>query len=322
MDEMQMIRTLRPDLSYPEDEWRAARALLLAESVQARRAPAPRHRARRGLVSWRAGIAAAVAVSAAASFAAVQLLGAHHIAVRNGASATSGGSVSQVLQLAAKTARADATSAPAGARWEVQELINASKASNGKLQCFLRGFVSVSAAGQTMYDPTKTGALHGVPCRAEPPVSIPELNGAKAVPVPAIPSWGNLPDQPGPLLKAIYRQLSAGKVSEANLNEQVFDALVLMLNSGITAPSQSVIFEAIAKVPGTTEVTGVRNVLGRAGIEITVAGGEDRESFILDPSTYQLIGTSMVLTSPGLGKVAIGSATVWQAYYDSQGNKL
>ena len=94
------------------------------------------------------------------------------------------------------------------------------------------------------------------------------------------------------------------------------------LNSGLTSPSQAVQLAAMARIPGIKIVQGAHNVLGHPAIEITVTGSEDRASVFLDPSSYALIGSMRFTDLPPTGPVTITNAQVWQAYYDSNGNKL
>jgi hypothetical protein len=325
MDEITMIRALRTDYAYPEEQRRATRAGLLAEMTGAPAgAPpaAPPRRARRR-VPWQAGLGGVLAAGAAAVVAVAYLPGAApgRVTARAAAPPTA----AQALELAAKTARSAAAPVPAGARWLVWESRIDSTASAPDCR------IGAGVAGEP-YDPTP--AIRGYSaCPAQPPASIPRLRGAKPLPGFSALHWPRLPSQPGPLLAAIYRQLRAepgdslpgkapGTVTAADLNEEVFGQLTDMLNSGLTSPSQAVQLAAMARIPGIKIVRGAHNLLGHPAIEITVTGSEDRESVFLDPSSYALIGNTQFTDLPPTGPVTITYAQVWQAYYDSNGNKL
>ena len=325
MDEITMIRALRTDYAYPEEQRRATRGVLLAEMTgSAAGAPsaAPPRRAWRR-VPWQAGLGGVLAAGAAAVVAVAYLPGGApgRVTARPAAPATA----AQVLELAAHTARSAAAPVPAGARWLVWEARTDSTAYSAP-ECGM----SAALTG----DPNDPIKIRGASaCQAQPPASIPQLRGAKPIPELSGPHWGRLPSQPGPLLAAIYRQVRAqpkdsvpgkppGTVTAADLNEEVFGDFTLMLTSGLTSPSPAVQLAAMARIPGIEIVHGAHSLLGRPAIEITVAGSEDRESIFLDPSSYADIGGTIFTDLPPTGPVTITSSRVWQAYYDSNGNKL
>ena len=322
MDEITMIRALRTDHAYPEDQRRATRAVLLAEMAGSALPTAPPRRARRR-VPWPAGLGGVLAAGAAAVVAVAYLPGGApgRVTARAAAPATA----VQVLELAAHTARSTAAPVPAGARWLVWEARTDSTAWSGP-ECRM-----IAAMAGNPYNPIKIRGT--LACQAQSPASIPQLRGAKPIPELSGPHWGRLPSQPGPLLAAIYRQLRAqpkdsvpgkppGTVTAADLNEEVFGEFMLMLNTGLTSPSRGVQLAAMAMIPGIEIVHGTHNLLGHPAIEITVTGSQDRESEFLDPSSYAVIGGKVFTNLPSTGPVTVTSSQVWQAYYDRNGNKL
>lgn len=326
MDEIEMLRALRPEFSYPEDKRQAARALLLAEPAAHGPQASPRRArrwSRRPGFGWSAA-AAAVALGAVAAVVAIQGgggAGPGHVPAQGTVGA------GQALLLAAHTALAEGTSVPAGARWQVRELMTTSSAWSGGPRCGLSASTSTSLG-----DVTK--AVRGsTPCRANPPGSIPKLRGAKLVPNPPVVRPGKLPSQPKALLAEICRQLQSepgdslpGKppprVSAADMNEMAFQDLRVILESGISPAFQAVVYEAMAKIPSVTITSDVRDIAGQAGVAISVLGSEDKEAIILAPGTYQLIGGVMTSDTPGTPAVTIQDAVVWHAYYDADGNKV
>jgi hypothetical protein len=325
MDEITMIRALRTDYAYPEEQRRATRGVLLAEMTgSAAGAPsaAPPWRARRR-VPWQAGLGGVLAAGAAAVVAVAYLPGGApgRVTARAAAPATA----AQALELAAHSARSAAAPVPAGARWLVWEARTDSTAYSAPM-CGM----SAALTGDPN-DPTKIRGASA--CQAQPPASIPQLRGAKPIPELSGPHWGRLPSQPGPLLAAIYRQVRAqpkdsvpgkppGTVTAADLNEEVFGEFMLMLNTGLTSPSRAVQLAAMAMIPGIEIVHGTHNLLGHPAIEITVTGSQDRESEFLDPSSYAVIGGKVFTDLPSTGPLTVTSFQVWQAYYDRNGNKL
>jgi hypothetical protein len=323
MDELEMIHALRPDHDYPVGQRRAARTVLLAEAASTNGWVSPPARARRRMPRP-ARLGGLVAAGAAIAVGAVYLAGsgAGQSPVRPGAT-----TAAQVLELAAQTARTTATPMPAGARWSVWVLRQTSTASPAA-RC--QRWASV-AGNPYRY---VYAAMGWTSCQAQGPASIPRLRGARPIPERQAPRWGRLPTRPGPLLAAVYRDLRAtpgdqlpgkpkGTETAADYNVGAFETLGDMLNSGLASPAPSVQLEAMARIPGIEIVRGARTVLGRPAIEITAHGTGNRDSVFLDPSSYSTLGNTLTVSLPGhRPPVTITQVKVWQAYYDSDGNKL
>jgi hypothetical protein len=335
MDELSMLREVCPRDAYAPERRAAARnRLLAAAAVSAeagRSAPRPARAARRISRPWQAGLAAALAIGVALAVAGTYRPGgAAH--APGGLAADTG--AARVLLLAADAAQHSAP--PPGARWVVWEDQSVSSASATKL---CGGTAKSVNAGAYV----KVRAL--VACPAGPPASLPELRHARPVSAGnGYSDLGPLPDQPGPLLRAVERWFKAHWAADADrlpghpvppltraeLYAGAFDTLRTLLQEAVTSPSRAVQLRALALIPGTTVVTGARNAAGHPGIAVTItsadpaATGFSREEIIFDPRTYQDIGGVLVTPDqyvPG-GLVTLSTTQLWQAYYDAAGHRL
>jgi hypothetical protein len=181
-----------------------------------------------------------------------------------------------------------------------------------------------------MCDPVTAGTA--VPFRAKLIV----VGGPAGYPNPA-----GLPDQPGSLLRAVYRWCAAdwaknadslpGKPAppptRADLQSSAFQSLGLMLSSGVTSPAPAVQLKAFALIPGTRVITGAHNAAGRPGIAVAITGNPAQVGFIMDEiifdaRTYQEIGGVLVQPRAGGGAVTLSTTMQWQAYYDATGHRL
>jgi hypothetical protein len=335
MDELSMIREARPRDGYPDERREAARDRLLAEAMVSagagRRAPRGTRAARRISRPWQAGLAAALVIAAASALAGTYRAGSGPHA-RDGQATDS--TAARVLLLAADTASQSAP--PPGARWIVWESQSVSTASAQKL-------CGGSAKPVTANAYAKLRSLGS--CPASPPASLPELRHARpAGGGSGYPDMGPLPDQPGPLLRAVERWYTAHynqdadrlpghpvpPLTRAELYAGAFDTLRVLLQEGVTSPSQAVQLRALALIPGTTVVTGARNAAGQPGIAVTINSadaaqtGFSREEIIFDPHTYKDIGGVLIQPDQYVkgGSVTLSTTQVWQAYYDAAGHRI
>jgi hypothetical protein len=322
MDEIELIRALRTDEEYPEAARQSARAALLDQASGRPARPAGRARGRATRTAWRAG-AGFMAAGLAAAIGVAYTVSAAPSGSRPAAAPLT---AARVLLLAAQHARATDPVPPPGAKWLVREERQDSTAWPAPT-CDMRAL-------DPAQDNAETLALRGdSPCVTQPPASIPRLATAKSTPIDS-GDIGPLPDQPGPLLVAVYRIVRAipadhlpgkppGKVLAADTNETVFDELWQMVDSGRKSPSRSVALAAMAGIPGAVATKGTHDVLGRPAVEITVAGSQDHLSVFFDAATYAVLGFSSTdVPVPGGGPVTGGMSNIWSAYYDAQGNKL
>jgi hypothetical protein len=326
MNELDLIRTtLRPD-DYPDGRRAETRARLLAEMFEP---PAPQHaRRRQHRIPWRlqAGLAFGLAVGIATAVTVTSLSGAPatHAATRTRPAAAS--DATRVLLLAARAADANAAAPPAGTRWIVtldRDTSTASGTTCGGL---------VKSATRPAY-----GKIFSVlaGCPARPPAFLPQLRTVKVFTENpdslGYPDPAGLPDQPGPLLSAIYRWDASspadslpGKpappVSAADLHLEAFDVLRLMLGSGVTSPTPGVQLRALAEIPGVRIVRPARNALGRPGIGVAISAAGEQDVEIFDAHSYQIIGGQTV-TLQG-GHLVTTSSQEWHAYYDAAGHRL
>jgi hypothetical protein len=342
MDELDMLRAVRPLDIYPERLREATRTRLLTEAMAAgpgaagvtRHAPAGARGPRRTRRAWQAGLAAVLAAGAVAVTGTYLASGARPHGIASGPPAPAI-SATRVLLLAADAAQASAP--PPGARWVVWEDQVTSSAWRHP-DC---GGTVKSVTAQAY------GKLPGVlrSCPAAPPASLPVLRRVKTVSGGSgYPDMGTLPDQPGPLLAAVERWTRAHWTQNADhlpgqpvpaltrpeLYAEAFAALQALLQSGVTSPSRSVQLRALALIPGTKVATSVRNAAGLPGIAVTITSadaaqtGFSQQEIIFDPHTYQDIGG--VLVQPDQyaagGSVTISTARMWQAYYDAAGRRV
>jgi len=337
MDELSLLQALRPQDAYADERRTAARNRLLAEATASapagRQVPRGTRAERRISRPWRAGLAAGLAGAAALAVTGTYLTGGTGVhAAAHGAHA-SGISAAGVLLLAADASKQSAP--PPGARWIVWENKAVSTAST---EAICGGVAkSVTAAAYV-----KVRAF--VSCPAGAPASLPELRHAKPVGDGGYPDLGSLPDQPGPLLRAVERWYTAHykryadalpghpapPLTPAGLHAGAFDTLGMLLEEGGTSRSPAVLLRALALIPGTTVVTGARNAAGQPGIAVTITSadpaqtGFSQDEIIFDPHTYQDIGGALVQPDQYVkgGSVTISTTQVWQAYYDAAGRRL
>lgn len=341
MDELSMLRAARPQGAYPNERREAARDRLLAQATASARAgrhvPRPARAARRISRPWQAGLAAALTIGVTLGVAGTYHAGGgtHPSAgqATDNAGQATGSSAARVLLLAAHAAPQSAP--PAGARWIVWGDQGISSASATKM-C---GGTARSINGDGY---VKVRAL--ATCQAGPPASLPELRHAKPVGGIGLPGLGPLPDQPGPLLRAVEHWYTADYKSNADrlpghpvppltqveLNAAAFDVLRTLLEGGVTSPSQAVQLQALALIPGTKVVTDVRNAAGQPGIAVAITSPDPaqtgflKEEIIFDSRTHQDIGG--VLVQPDQyakgGFITLSTTRVWQAYYNADGHRL
>jgi hypothetical protein len=345
MDEIDLFRSARPQDAYPGEKLDATRGRLLAAiaAADATAAPAaePPGRAHRASLRRPAGRTARVAVAASlaigtAAAAAVVVTADHHAGTPRTSVATgtrhAPASAAQLFVLAAKAVSTSAP--PAGTRWIVTENRGTSSAAG-------------QFCGATVKDATKNayGKLSGLlsSCPQQPPASLPQLKKEKAFPEggAGIPDPASLPGQPGPLLEALYRQIAAGwarhpdslpgrpvpPVTQSELHDAAFDALRVMLTSGVTSPSPAVQLQALALIPGVKVYNNATNAAGAPGIAAAISGngaqgGFSLDEIIFDPKTYQDIGGLVVTPLPHGATDREVTAQMWRAYYDAAGNRL
>jgi hypothetical protein len=337
MDELSMLRAVRPQDAYADERREAARDRLLAEATVSERAgrhaPRSTRAVRRISRPWQAGVAAALAVGVTVAVAGTYRAGGG--THTRGAEATPSGAA-RVLLLAADAAQQSAP--PPGARWLVWGNQTVSTATASK-QC---GGVAKPVTAQAY---AKLRSLAS--CQAGPPASLPELRHARPVSGGnGYPGLGSLPDQPGALLRSVERWYAAYYKNNADslpghpappltrpgLYAGAFDVLRTLLDGGVTSPSQAVQLRALALIPGTKVVTGARNAAGQPGIAVTITSadaaqtGFSQEEIIFDSHTYQDIGGVLVQPEPVQyakgGSVTLSSTRTWQAYYDAAGHRL
>ena len=326
MDDLDLLRAVRPQDTYPGELRETARGRLLAAAAAepAHRAQPARQAHRRRIPRFR--LAAGLAFGAAAAVTAAAV-GAHLAASQTAGSKVAGPRVpvgshpltgSQVLLLAAKAARTDTP--PPGTRWIVTEERSTTTGVPGPY-C---GAIAKSATSPGI---AKIRQLVGS-CAAQAPASLSGLRGAKPFdPAGSISGLdpASLPDEPAALLKAIYRWDAANHALGV-LHFDAFDILRGMLTSGVTSPSPAVQLQALALIPGISVDTHVRNAVGRPGIGVTFIGKvqKDRikEEIIFDSQTYQNTGGVVVEWAPGGSQTITTTAIVWQAYYNADGHRL
>ena len=348
MDEIELFRSARPQDAYPGEKLAATRGRLLtaiavADATAAPaaeppvQAPGAAHRAYRRPAGRTASlaVAASLAIGTAAAAAVVVTADHHARTPRTGVATGTRHAPASAAQLFVLAAKAVSTSAPpAGTRWIVTENRGTSTAAG-------------QFCGATVKDATKNayGKLFGVlsSCPQQPPASLPQLRKEKAFPDggAGIPDPASLPGQPGPLLKALYRQIAAGwarhpdslpgrpvpPVTQSELHDAAFDALRVMLTSGVTSPSPAVQLQALALIPGVKVDNNATNAAGAPGIAAAISGngaqgGFSLDEIIFDPKTYQDIGGLVVTPLPHGATDREVTAQMWRAYYDAAGNRL
>lgn len=80
----------------------------------------------------------------------------------------------------------------------------------------------------------------------------------------------------------------------------------LLRDSPIPADLRSAVLRAAALIPGIEFVDDARDVAGRTGVGVAIAGATGPVMLVFDPSTYQLLGQ----TEDGGGSADLGSAIV------------
>lgn len=270
-------------------------------------------------------MAASLAIGAAAVVAAVHVTGppAGTLNSRPGAAV----SVARILQLAARTSVASAP--PAGARWIVTETRETSNVSAP--YCWGTAQAISGRAYAEIFSVLSS-------CPATPPAFLSVLRDTKGIAANGPGSLGyplGLPGQPRLLLTALYRWLNAypgdslpvqpaPHVPAADLNTKAFDTLFLMISDGVTTPSQGVLLQALGEIPGVKVVRLANDGQGRPGLGVTSSTGGGRETLIIDPATYKIVGDSSTYASypPGSGSITTTDTQLWRAYYDAAGHKL
>jgi hypothetical protein len=72
-------------------------------------------------------------------------------------------------------------------------------------------------------------------------------------------------------------------------------------------------------------IQGVRithDIQGGPGIGVEISGPAGRDTVIIDPSTYKIIGDRVTSALPGGGWITVVDMQLWQAYYDAAGHRL
>jgi hypothetical protein len=115
-----------------------------------------------------------------------------------------------------------------------------------------------------------------------------------------------LPTDPAALRSWIYAHPNGGNPPDQQAWNDVSD----MLGSPLLPPKlAAALFRVAATIPGTTIVKGVRDAAGRPGVAV----GRGADQLILDPQTYQLLGSRAVLKERirgGPAKTVVSSTSI------------
>lgn len=320
MDELDLIRAARPPDGYPDAQRAATRAAVLTGITgltQAQAASRPRLAGR-----WRAGLVATVA---ALTLSAAMTVVAVHAAERPAHTRPSlpapGGSAGRVLELAARTT---VTAPPPGTRWIVTESQITSTAWQGP-ECG----GTVRAANGQAYGKLIPGPAT---CPAAPPATMPRFRVARTKAAAGTGPAGypvGLPDQPGPLLTALYRWLGAApraylpgtmapRVPAPVRHVEAFDTLVQMITQADSAPGKGVLLAALGQIQGV-KVTHIR-ASADIGVTIGIPGWQD--TMIMSAQNYKIIGDRDTSVLPSGQRITVTDIPLWQAYYDASGHRL
>jgi hypothetical protein len=103
------------------------------------------------------------------------------------------------------------------------------------------------------------------------------------------PSVPDLPDDAQQVVEFFY----SARAGQDSADEAVFTDMTDLLSTGLVpAPDRSLLYEALALVPGVYLTDGVVNLDGRSGVAISfdTQGGDFTDQFIVDPQTGLIIG--------------------------------
>jgi hypothetical protein len=299
MDELRLVRDVRPDypLREPAELTAAGDPLLAAIGAQRAGRPGP-HRSRR----WRWAGGAAALVAAAAAGVVVLVLVTAAPGGRTGQPPAPGGEATgpvraaNVLHLAARAALREPAGVPRADQYVYTRTVMVGETTARETWTSVDGtHDGLIVQPESPKDP-RTARLLLPGCRKGRSAV---TKGGQVVPgmsepCTASPAYrGDLPTDADAMAAYLEKNCCSGG---HNLNAYT-DAVEQVISEAYTTPAQrAALFEAAARIPGLTAVRDVTDGAGRHGVGVTwksdIGGGRTRtEAIVFDSNTYRLLGT-------------------------------
>lgn len=282
MDEMTTVRAFRTDAPTPDRaDLVGGRDRLLAATTAVGSAPRLRL-ARRAVVS---GAVAAVAVAA---LTVVQVTGD-----APGGGGPQLGNAAAVLENAADTIEDSPRGEPRPHQWLY------SKTVFGKIRS--EQAKTQDSEGWIRYDGAKVASRR--PGESKLSIRGASKDADERTPQEWYAFLGSLPQDPDALLRTLRAKSIIGTRGKTQA-ERDFTEIQLLLNNSTAMPTDvhAALYRTLAKIPGVGVTDGlVKDALGREAIAVTFTdpgvgamGGRMRHELLLDPKTYEQLGTRWV----------------------------
>ncbi|MBO2450113.1 CU044_5270 family protein [Actinomadura barringtoniae] len=199
----------------------------------------------------------------------------------------SGSADLRILEVAAKTVENQTAPRPKPDQWiYVPELIvsNAPWARNGK----------ATMEQWWRFDGTKTADYDAKWKKVT--VHDSGLEGDDRSPRQFYDYVNGLPTETGALLTRLRKD--SRKIAGNNQNERLFGQIFVIFRDAPIMPPKvnAALFRALAKIPGVRIEKNITDLAGRPGIAVTRDSDIGREELILDPRTYDFMGSRTVAT--------------------------
>lgn len=283
MDEMTTVRTFRSDAPTPDRaDLVGGRDRLLTATTAV--GATPRIRLMR-----RAVVSVAVAAVAAAAVTAAQVTGD----TSGGGAEPQLGTVAAVLEKAADTIEDSPRGEPRPHQWLY------SKTVFGKIRS--EQAKTQDSEGWIRYDGAKVASRR--PGESKLSVRGARKDADERTPQEWYAFLGSLPQDPDALLRTLRAKSIIGTRGKTQA-ERDFTEIRLLLNNSTAMPADvhAALYRTLAKIPGVGVTDGlVKDALGREAIAVTFTdpgvgamGGRMRHELLLDPKTYEQLGTRWV----------------------------
>jgi hypothetical protein len=311
MDELELLRTLRPDVpDYPAEAKEATRAALVAAGSRPRERERQRRLERRrsiglrwGLAATAAGLAVAVAVTAA-----VRQTGTREgtgLVPRPGHG--SNGTIvnaAQVLSLAAETVEARPASHPRPDQWAYVKQLSYSTVSSGRPGSGPRG----SAASEIWirFDGNREASRGDNPMGRNPHrlyVGPLDHDADETTPIEDYAALTRLPTDPDKLVK----KLCPHPPPNGDITNCVFPSVAELLRNVALPPRlQATFYRALAHLPHLVVERDVVDLAGRHDIAVSYTQDFTTREVLLDPHTYQYRGERYAWAVDANGRAIMG----------------
>ncbi len=132
----------------------------------------------------------------------------------------------------------------------------------------------------------------------------------------------SLPTDPDDLLTEIESSIPLLGSADLDRDQYVFTSIRDLVSEGLVPPRvAAALFEAATRIPGVTVDHSATDALGRHGIGISRADRTMRNVLVLDPDSYQVLGTRGYFVGPGPDMLAGATAVLERGVSDRVGER-